>query len=253
VVVNESLARELWPQENPLGHPLLISEGPVEQTRPRQVVGVVADIKEIGLDQPPRATVYVPQAQVADSFNEMTNYWFASSLLVKTAAPLHLENQLRSIFASVDPEEPVSSVDSMAEVRNHSIAQQRFFMVLMGLFAALALVLAAVGTYGVLTYHVARRTREIGIRMALGANPRGVLRLVLNDGLRVILVGVLIGVAGALAATQLLAGLLYGVKPHDPFTLVVVAIVLVSVGLGACYVPARRAMRVDPLVALRYE
>jgi putative ABC transport system permease protein len=253
VIINESLARELWPQQSPVGQPLLIAEGPAETTRPRQVVGVVADIKEIGLDQPARATVYVPQPQVADAFNQMTNYWFAASLLVKTATPLHLENQLRGIVASVDPEEPVSSIDSMEEVRNHSIAQQRFFMALMGLFAALALVLAAVGVYGVLSYQVGRKTREIGIRMALGANPRGVLRLVLNDGLRVILAGVLIGLAGALAATRLLAGLLYGVKPRDPLTLVVVAIVLVAVGFGACYVPARRATRVDPLVALRYE
>ena len=252
-VINEALARELWPQQSPVGQPLLIAEGPAESTRPRQVVGVVADIKEIGLNEPPRATVYVPQAQVADSFNGMTNYWFAASCLVKTAQPLRLDNELRSIVASIDPEEPVSSIDSMADVRSRSIAQQHFFMALMGVFAALALVLAGVGIYGVLSHQVSRRTRELGIRMALGASLGQVLRLVLNEGLRMILAGVAIGLAGALGSTRLLEGLLYGVKPHDPVTLGFVAFTIVGVGLGACYVPARRATRVDPIIALRYE
>ena len=252
-VINETLARDLWPQQAPLGRPLMVGEGPAATTHPRQVVGVVADIKELGLDQPARATVYVPLEQVADSFNEMTNYWFAASLLVKTAQPLHLENELRAIVSSVDPEEPVSSIDSMAEVASRSVAQQRFFMVLMGIFAALALLLATIGIYGVLSYQVARRTREIGIRMALGANRAGVLRHVLGEGMRVILAGVAVGLAGSYATTKLLAGLLFGVEPHDPAALSAVAVILVAAGLGACYVPARRATRVDPIVALRYE
>jgi putative ABC transport system permease protein len=133
------------------------------------------------------------------------------------------------------------------------VAQQRFFMVLMGIFAALALVLATVGIYGVLSYQVAQRTREIGIRMALGASRSGVLGHVLGEGLRVILAGVAVGIAGSLATTRLLAGFLFGVKPNDPAALAAVVLVLVVAGLGACYVPAYRATRVDPLVALRYE
>jgi len=252
-VINETLARKLWPQRNPVGRPLMVAEGPKATTPPRQVVGVVADIKEIGLDQPARATVYVPQEQVADSFNQMTNYWFAASLLVKTARPLHLENELRNIVASIDPEEPVSSIASMADVTARSVAQQRFFMTLMGIFAALALLLATVGIYGVLSYQVAQRTREIGIRMALGASRSGMLRHVLGEGLRVILAGAAVGIAGSLAATKLLAGFLFGVEPHDPAALAVVVFVLVGAGLGACYVPAHRATRVDPIIALRYE
>ena len=252
-VVNESLARELWPRQNPIGKPLLPADGDVAQSAPREVVGVVADIRERGLDQPPRATVYVPQAQVTDSFNAMTNYWFAASCLIRTARPLNLDKEIRSIVASVDPQEPVARMDSMASVMARSIAEQRFFMTLMGVFAALALVLAGGGIYGVLSYQVARRTREIGIRMALGARPWDVLRMVLNEGLRVVLVGVAIGTAAALALTRLMASLLFGVKPTDPVTFAAVAALLVCVALAACYIPARRATHVDPIIALRYE
>ena len=252
-VVNESLARELWPGQNPIGKPLLASDGDAAQSSPREVVGVVADIREMGLDQPSRATVYVPQAQVKDAFNAMTNYWIASSCLVRTARPLNLDNEIRGIVAAVDPEEPVAHIDSMANVLARSISEQRFFMTLMGIFATLALVLAGGGIYGVLSYQVARRTHEIGIRMALGANPRDVFRLVLNEGLRVVLVGVAIGTAAALMLTRLMAGLLFGVKPTDPLTFVAVAALLVCVALAACYIPARRATHVDPIIALRYE
>jgi predicted permease len=252
-VVNESLARELWPGQNPIGKPLLAADGDAAQSSPREVVGVVADIREMGLDQPSRPTVYVPQAQVKDSFNAMTNYWFASSCLVRTAGRLNLDNEIRGIVAAVDPEEPVAQIDSMANVLARSIAEQRFFMTLMGIFAALALVLAGGGIYGVLSYQVARRTHEIGIRMALGANPRDVFRLVLNEGLRVVLVGVAIGTAAALLLTRLMASLLFGVKPTDPLTFAAVAALLVCVALAACYIPARRATHVDPIIALRYE
>jgi putative ABC transport system permease protein len=219
----------------------------------RQVVGVVADIKEIGLDTPTRATVYVPEEQVPDSTTTMTNYWFASSLLVKTAQPLHLENDLRRIVSSIDSQEPISSIDSMWEVKSRSVAEQRFFMVLMGTFAALALLLAAVGIYGVLSYQVVQRTREIGTRMALGATRSGVLRQVLGEGLRVILAGVAVGLAGSLAATGLLSELLFGVKPGDPASLASVVVILVLAALAACYFPARRATLVDPIIALRHE
>jgi putative ABC transport system permease protein len=253
VMVNQTLAGSMWPGQNPIGKPLLTAEGSPADSKPREVVGVVADIKEIGLDQPPRATVYVPQSQVLDSFNAMTNYWFASSLLVHTAGPVDVSGEIRKIVASVDPEEPVAHIDTMSNVRAHSVSEQGFLMTLMGIFAALALVLAAVGIYGVLSYQMSRRTREIGIRMALGATPRSVMNLILREVLLVVFFGLAIGVAGAFGLTRFLASQLFGVPPDDPLTFFAVAVVLTCVALFACYIPARRAMRVDPMVALRYE
>jgi putative ABC transport system permease protein len=252
-IVNQALARELWPHDTAIGKPLLAGEGGDNELKPRVVVGVIADIKEIALDQPARPTVYVPQAQVFDSFNEMTNFWLASACIVKTARPLNLDSEIRNIIATVDPEEPVARIESMDKVLAHSIALQRFLMVLMGIFAGLALVLAAVGIYGVLSYQIARRTHEIGIRMALGANPSDVLRLVLREGMLVVLAGVAVGIAAAFGLSHFLASVLFGVRPADPLTFASVVFVLVVVALLACYIPARRATRVDPLVALRYE
>jgi putative ABC transport system permease protein len=253
VVVNQSLAGAIWPSQNPIGKPLLVGEGSAGQTKPREVVGVVADIREMGLDRPPRATVYVPQPQVMDEFNAMTNYWFASSLLVRTVGPIDVSGEISNIVAAVDPEEPVARIDTMNSVKARSIAEQRFLMALMGIFAALALVLAAVGIYGVLSYQMSRRTREIGIRMALGANPRGVMSLVFQEVLLVVFAGVAIGLAAAFGLARFLASELFGVQPSDPLTFVAVAVILTCVALLACYLPARRAMRVDPMVALRHE
>jgi putative ABC transport system permease protein len=253
VVVNQSLAAALWPGENPTGKMLLAGEGSSKQNKPREVVGIVADIKEIGLDQPPRATIYVPQPQVLDAFNAMTNYWFASSLLVRTAGPVDVSAEISKIVAEVDPEEPVARFDTMNSVKARSIAEQRFLMTLMGVFAALALVLAAVGIYGVLSYQMSRRTREIGIRMALGASPRSVLRLILREVLLIVFAGIAVGVGAAFGLTRFLASELFGVRPADPLTFFAVAVLLICVALFACYVPARRAMYVDPMVALRYE
>ena len=252
-IINQDLASELWPHDSAIGKPLLAGEGGDKETKPRVVVGVIPDIKEIGLDRPARPTVYVPQAQVFDSFNQMTNFWIASTCIVKTAKPLNLDSEIRNIVAAVDPEEPVARIESMDKVLAHSIALQRFLMTLMGIFAGLALVLAAVGIYGVLSYQIARRTHEIGIRMALGANPSDVLRLVLREGMFVVLAGVLVGVAAAFGLSRFLASVLFGVRPADPLTFASVVFVLVVVALLACYIPARRATRVDPLVALRYE
>ena len=252
-VINQALAQKMWPNENAIGKPLLAGEGSQRENKPRVVVGVVADIKEIGLDQPARATAYVPQAQVYDSFNQMTNFWIASTCIVKTATPLNLDSDIRNIVAGVDPEEPVARIESMEKVLAHSIALQRFLMILMGIFAGLALVLAAVGIYGVLSYQIARRTHEIGIRMALGARPTDILNLVLREGMLVVLAGVLVGVAAAFGLSRFLASVLFGVQPADPLTFASVVVVLVVVALLACYIPARRATRVDPLVALHYE
>ena len=253
VVVNQSLANSMWPGQNPIGKTLLAGEGPSEQNKPRQVVGIVADIKEMGMGRPPRATVYVPQPQVLDSLNAMTNFWFASSLLVRTAGPVDVSAEVSKIVAAVDPQEPVTSIEAMSNVRSRSIAEQRFLMVLMGIFAGLALVLAAVGIYGVLSYQTSRRTREIGIRLALGATPRRVMTLVLREVLLVVFAGVGVGIAAAFGLGRFLESQLFGVHPADPLTFFAVAVVLTCVALFACYIPARRAMRVDPMIALRYE
>jgi predicted permease len=253
-IVNEKLAHMLWPGEEStaVGKPLLVGEGP-PTTPARTIVGVVADIREMGVDQDVRPTVYVPQAQVLDEFTAMTNYWFASSLLVRTAGALDVTNDIRRAVAEVDAEQPVARVESMHAVLNKSIGLSRFLMFLMAGFAALALVLACVGIYAVLSYQISRRTREIGIRMALGAEPRTVLRLVLGEGARPIIAGIVVGVCAALALSHLLESMLFGVTAHDPVTYFAVALALGFVAAAACWLPARRATRVDPIVALRHE
>jgi putative ABC transport system permease protein len=164
-----------------------------------------------------------------------------------------LTTQLKKMVWKVDPSIPVTQVRSMSEVLSVSLAEQRFNTLLLGIFAAVALLLASVGLYGVLAFSVAQRTREIGIRMALGAQARDVLRLVLRQGLILSSLGVAAGISVSLAGTRVLRGLLHGVAPTDPATFAVVALLLVAVALAACFLPARRAMKVDPMVALRHE
>lgn len=174
------------------------------------------------------------------------------AIRARDAAPGLVEEVKKQIW-SLDNQIPVSDVHTMEELLSVSLAQQRFNMLLLGLFAALALILAAVGIYSAMSYSATQRTHEIGIRTALGAQRRDILRLVMNDGAKIALFGITIGIAGALSLTRLMASLLFEVKPTDPATFVAVAILLAFVTLAACYIPARRAMRVDPMVALRYE
>ena len=252
MIVNETLAKSIWPQESaaPVGKPLLVGEGG-PKTPARTVVGVVADIREAGVDRPVRATVYVPQAQLSDEFTQMTNYWFASSLLVRTAPGVDITNDLRRVVAAVDPELPVARAESMRRVLDDSIGVSRFLMLLMAGFATLALVLACVGIYAVLSFQISRRTREIGIRVALGASRREVLRLVLGEGTRPAFAGIVVGLAAAFALSRLLEGMLFGVSAHDPLIYAAVAAALAAVAALASWIPARRAVRVDPMIALR--
>jgi putative ABC transport system permease protein len=168
-------------------------------------------------------------------------------------SPLGLARAVRDAFAAIDPLVPTGPVRSMQQVLSHSLAMRSFMMTLLSLFATLALLLASVGIYGVISYAVSQRTREIGVRMALGAKRGDVLRLVLGEAMKLILIGVAVGIAAVLALTKAMASFLYGVSAADPFILVSVILLLMIVALAACYVPARRAMRVDPIVALRYE
>jgi putative ABC transport system permease protein len=240
--ISSSLAQQLFPNESALGQRILIGY-PANSSR--EIVGIVGDVKDSDLSARQSAQIYVPFVQ---------NPFWATDIAVRSHGnPSALGGALREQIRAIDPALPVAGVQPMAEVIGSSIAQPRFRTALLSLFGAAALLLAAIGIYGVLAYTVAQQTREIGIRMALGANPGTVLRLVLARGLRLAGAGTLIGVLAALMLTQLLNSLLFGVSATDPLTFAAVAGLLLGVALLACYVPARRAMRVDPMVALRCE
>jgi putative ABC transport system permease protein len=246
VIINESFARE-YLASGALGEHLYVSGVLCE------VVGVVGDVKSY-LDKPARPTTFIPAAQARYGTSKLFEGWFPRSIVVRTKGnPLRLSQAVRRTVAAVDPLVPSGSIRSMDQVLTHSLGLRTFMMLLLSIFGALALLLATVGIYGVISYAVARRTREIGVRMAMGAQPADVLSMVLGDGLKLVLAGGVLGVVAALILARLLAGLVYGVSMRDPLLLVLVNFGMVAVALVACYVPARRAMRVDPMVALRYE
>jgi putative ABC transport system permease protein len=244
VIVNEHLARKQWPGQNPIGKRLKM-EG---SNRPwLTVVGVVGNVRTQWPYPDPLSELYVSYTQYP---------WLLSPrhLIIRTvSSPAGVTAAIRREVAALDKDQPVSDVRTLDQFVGEAVAQQRFSMVLLGAFAGLALVLAAVGIYGVISYAVTQRTHEIGIRMALGAERRDVLRLVVGQGVALTLGGVGIGLTGALALTRFMSSLLYGVRPSDPVTFAVVSVVLTGVALLASYIPARRATKVDPMVALRYE
>jgi putative ABC transport system permease protein len=241
VVINQTMARQIWPGEEPLGK--RIKHGFKEQVA--EVVGVIGDVKYAGLDQQTKPEMYAPFSQ---------RPWPFMRIVVRTKSdPMNLATAIRAEAQAIDKDQPIDKLTTMSSVVRASIATRRFYMQLLGTFAALAFILAAVGIYGIVSYSVAQRTREIGIRMALGAKQSDVLRLVLAEGFRLAVLGVVLGLAGAFAATRVLTSLLFEVKPTDPMTFIGLSILLAAVALLACYIPARRATKVDPLVALRYE
>jgi putative ABC transport system permease protein len=219
-----------------------------------EIVGVVAHVKNYGLDSPGpvQAELYRARDQVPDRFQPLLAD--RVSLVVRTAGdPAAMAPAVRRAVQEVDPNQPVYNVNTMEQVLSDSVASQRLSMLLLSIFAAVAMTLAAVGIYGVMSYTVAQRTHEIGVRMALGAQEGDVLRMVVGQGLKLVLAGVLIGLAAALALTRLMSSLLFGVSATDPATLVAISLLLVGVAVLASYIPARRATKVDPLIALRYE
>jgi putative ABC transport system permease protein len=246
-VINETAARKFWPNEDALGKRFRFNlvGG---RFRLFQIVGIVNDVKELGLDEPPKEAMYFPYWQAEG------NYMVPSVLVVRTRGdPTSLASSVRQVVWSVDPDQPVSEIITMNGILDRDVGQKRVQGVLLSGFAALALVLACVGVYGVMAYLVTQQSHEIGIRLALGANSRDVLALIIGRGARLTGMGVAFGIAAAILVTRLMRGLLFGISPLDPLTFASMTLLLSIVALAACYAPAVRAMRVDPIMALRYE
>ncbi|HEX2775487.1 MAG TPA: FtsX-like permease family protein, partial [Candidatus Acidoferrales bacterium] len=242
-VISESLARERWPNQDPIGH--TIEFGNMDgDLRLLTIVGIVGDVRDYGLDAPPRPTVYVDLFQRPRSAITLTILSDADTRSVTSAA--------RRILHDLDPEIP-AKFGTFSQIYSASLGSRRFNVILIGFLGIVALLLATAGVFGVMAYSVSRRTREIGVRVALGASSSDVLRMILSQGLRTIFIGVAVGIIGSLALTRTVESLLFGVTATDPLTFAGVTLLLVGTALLACYVPARRAMRVDPMVALRHE
>jgi putative ABC transport system permease protein len=243
-VISEAMARVYFPNQNPLGKRLEFGFPP-DGWSAREIVGIVGDVRDVALGQEPGPMMYVPYAQAP--------FWGANVVVKSTLSPSSVAAAIRQEVRKMDKDLPVTDVAMLPDAIEASVAQPRFRTLLLGLFAAMALALAAIGIFGVISYSVSCRTNEIGIRMALGARRADVLKQVLGEGVKIALIGLMCGFIGSLAATRLIGTLLFGVKVSDPLTFAVVAAILAIVTLAACYIPARRATHVDPIVALRYE
>ena len=248
VIVNETMARQYWPGEDAIGKRFKLGD-PDEDIPWRTIVGIAGDVRQMGVDEPVKAEMYIPYAQITDQ------QWYAPRDLVirTTVDPMSIVAAARNEIHQVDPAQPISNVRTMEQVLGEETASRSLGMTLLTIFAGLALLLATLGIYGVLAYFVAQHTKEIGVRVALGAQRRNILALVLGKGMTLTLLGVGIGLGMAFALTRLMASLLYGVSTTDPLTYVAIALLLTLVALVACYLPARRATKVDPMVALTYE
>jgi predicted permease len=246
-IVNEAFVRQYLPDQNPLGSRIDWTRRD-EPHKWMTIVGVAGDVKHSGLNQPVDPAVYAPFSQNDEAWRR----WM--TLVIKTQGPVAgLVEDIKKQVWGLDSQIPVSDVQAMDELMAVSVAQQRFNMLLLGVFAVLALTLAGVGIYGMIAYRVSQRTHDIGVYIALGAQHRDVLRLVMKDGLKLTLLGIILGLAGALALTRLMVSLLFEVKPIDPATLIGVALLLAAAALLACYIPARRALSIQPITALRCE
>jgi len=256
-IINESMARRFWPGENAVGKHLALSLEALKflaMDRPpifdipgamREIVGVVKDVRHEGLNAQPEPELFIPYLQ--RPVREM-------SIVVRASSdPTSLANLVRREVLAVDQHQPVANIKTMSQMVADSVAKPHFNYLLLALFAGVALVLAAVGVYGVMAYTATQRTREIGIRLALGAQPRDVLKLVVGQGMLLTIIGLTIGLIAAFALTRVMTGLLFGVSPTDGATFMLITLLLAGVALAACYLPARRAAKVDPMIALRYE
>ena len=249
VVVSKSLADRLWPGQSPLGRQCIAEWGAL-QLSPSEVIGVAGDIRTVSLEAPPLLMVYVP-----DSYGQETpGAPESASIVVRTAGDASIvAGSLRSVIQNTDPNVPILALRTMTQVVSQTVEARRFQMTLAALFAVCALLLASIGVYGVVSYNVQRRSGELGIRLALGAQPTSLLHLILRQGMSPVVVGLVIGVAAAGVSARLIQNLLFGVGAFDPLTFASVALVVAVVAAAACFIPARRALRIDPIVALRYE
>src|SRR5437763_3547011 len=242
VIINETMVRTFWPGQDPIGKRISMEWGEMMHA---EVIGIVPDAKLVSLSGSTRSQIYWYLPQFSNTF---------MTVVLRTSGhPRALVAPLRAVVASVDPSQPVARIQTMEDVVARSVKQPRFLFTLVGCFAALALLLAAVGIYGLVSYSVTQRTSEIGIRMALGAKAHEVSRMVVSEGMRLMLIGAAVGLLAAIGLTKFLRALLFNVKTTDPMTFAEVAALLALIALLAIYIPARRAAKVDPMVALRYE
>lgn len=243
-IISEALAERYFPNQNPIGRQMKFGFPPNGNVS-REIVGIVGDVRDTALSQKPGPMMYVPFAQEPLYGGEVV---VRSSMNAATVAA-----GVRRAVQSIDKNLPVTDIERFPDALGASVAQERFRTFVLSSFSAIALLLAAIGIFGVISYSASLRTREIGIRMALGAHPRDVLRLILQQGAKLALVGLSVGIVAVFALTRLMASLLYNVSATDPVTFIAVAILLTAVAMLACYIPARRAMHVDAMIALRYE
>jgi putative ABC transport system permease protein len=243
MVINQTMARQYWPNGSPIGQHVTMKDWGPPLTG--EIVGVVGDVKTNGLDEAVGPMIYWPHFQFPELFN---------TIVVRSdGEPSRLFPAMKAAIWAVKKNQAISKIETMDQVLSESLARRRLYMILLGVFAGAALLLAGVGIYGMVSYSVNQRIRELGIRIAIGAERGDVLRLVLGHGAKVGLLGIVIGIAAAPGLTRLMASLLFGVSATDPLTFTAVALLLTVVALAASFLPARRAMRVDPIVALRHE
>jgi predicted permease len=256
IVINEAMAKKYWAKEDPIGQSMTLGKGlgPQFEEPARVIVGIVGNVRENGLTDDRQSVMYVPGAQITDGLTQLANQVLPLSWAVRTSAePTALSSAIQQEFRSFDGQLPVAKIRTMEQVISDATARQSFQMLLLTVFAGVALLLAAIGIYGLMSYSVEQRTQEIGIRVALGASGGDMLRLVILRGLALAGIGLAVGLAAAFGITRLLSTLLFGVKANDPIAFGTVALTLAVVAWAAAYIPARRATRIDPIIALRYE
>ena len=255
-IINEAFAKKFWPNADPLGKLMTMGEGLGADFAegPRQIVGIVGNVTEAGISNGMVPAMYIPQAQVTDGLTKLANGLLPVGWVIRTKTdPLAAASSIRHEFETLDGQLTPSKVLTLETVIKDSTTRENFNMLMLTVFASVALLLAAVGIYGLMSYAVEQRTQEIGIRMALGAGRAEMMKMILGQGMRLVVAGVAIGLAAAFGLTRLLAGLLFGVKAGDPLTFAAVAGILTAVALLAAFVPAQRATRIDPILALRQE